>query len=489
MKLICLPPSILYFPAAGLQAIHSFLEVNGCASKVLYLNKKLEKECFFRNNPNEFVTLLPYIYLYNKYICNDTEKANSTKYIIKNKYADLFYLDQSLSDELFNDYIDELYRFLYGYFNDLLAEDNILIGFTSKFYQWIPASICAYIIKQINPETKLLIGGWTNKDAAKSILNVNSYFDYAIWGEGEIPVYKLYESLISGNSIDEVPRLIYRDKKVVRSAIAKSYQTYVDLNVSAYYALDDYLVDTDIKRCVVPLERSRGCNWNKCRFCYLSHGYKYRIKTNEKLINEIKYYINKYQIFKFVIVDNDFVGNDIDTFKLLLQELVKIKVQYPLFTIVMAEVITHNLDKEIIGLMKNSGILNSQIGLESISQSLLNKINKKQTVAENLFFIKESLNVGMSVRGANIITCIPDENDSDILESVDNIYYLRFFLWQADFELHVVNLTVSNYSNYLKCIVNEQQDKMYSSSSYAYALSESAYSKADRFSLFEFEKK
>jgi hypothetical protein len=40
---------------------------------------------------------------------------------------------------------------------------------------------------------------------------------------------------------------------------------------------------------------SRGCYWNKCTFCGLNEGErKYRLKSFDKAINEINYYLVKY---------------------------------------------------------------------------------------------------------------------------------------------------------------------------------------------------
>ena len=39
----------------------------------------------------------------------------------------------------------------------------------------------------------------------------------------------------------------------------------------------------------ISIEGSRGCHWNKCHFCYLNEGYKYREKKVSRIIEEIVY--------------------------------------------------------------------------------------------------------------------------------------------------------------------------------------------------------
>ena len=71
--------------------------------------------------------------------------------------------------------------------------------------------------------------------------------------------------------------------------------------------------------CVIPIERSRGCHWNRCKFCYLNRGYKYRLKSTEKLYEEIVYMIENYGVYEFEFLDNDFIGTDLQQFETLLK--------------------------------------------------------------------------------------------------------------------------------------------------------------------------
>lgn len=490
VQLICLPPTQLDLPISGLSTLKSYINKSNISCNVHYLNISINENCFFKSCNNDFMNLLPYIYLYNKIVLKDEYKSSQTKVYIESFYGKVFYKDKSLTDELFDEYIGQLIDHIDLKLDSIVAKSPLLIGFTSKFYQWIPACVCAYLIKLKNPNIRILIGGWSHKDAALSILKVAPYFDFAIWGEGEIPVVDLYNSIKYDKTKNNVARLIYRDEKPIVSTHLSDNGTFVDLNTSPIPNFEDYILEMQTHNNTsvfsLPVERSRGCNWNKCNFCYLSVGYNYRIKDNEKFIEQVTYLIEKYNIYLFQIMDNDFVGKDIEVFKDLLEKIKLLREKFPEFKIILAEIITKDLSKEIIEMMYESGIENVQIGLEAISQNILTKMNKYQSVAENIFFIREALLSGISVSGANIITETLDENNDDIIESINMLYFFRFFLNQEKLKFNESALAIANYSSYRKRIKNENREFEYYSNDIAELLPVNFISDIDRFSLFDY---
>jgi radical SAM superfamily enzyme YgiQ (UPF0313 family) len=427
---------------------------------------------------------MPYIYLYNQLVYNDDSKSEGIKQIFTSKYSLYFNIDRGLSSELFDEYISDLMDQITVFIEDTISQETSIVCFTSKFYQWIPASIFAYLIKKKYPHITTIIGGWTNKYAARSILSSNNIFDYSIWGEGEIPLYYLYQFLNQQQDIKDVPRIVYRnDYDEVCHTQLTGKSTYIDLNDVNYLKLYDH--SEIYKNSVIPLEKSRGCSWNKCKFCFLSEGYYNRVKTNEVFIDEIKYYINKYNIYKFMVVDNDFIGSDINLFIELLQSLAMLKKEHQDFAITMCEIITINLDKDILKLMLNAGIERVQIGIESLSVTLLDEMNKKQSLADNFFFIKNAVELNIYVAG-NIIVGIPSEDDSSVIENINSLYYLRFILSQKYFVLSSVNLSIGYNSYYYRQIKKQNNLDLYSRSDIVTHLSDKQTARVDKSSTFEF---
>lgn len=163
---------------------------------------------------------------------------------------------------------------------------------------------------------------------------------------------------------------------------------YVSLD-NLTFDIEDYMAQIGNlltkKQIIIPIESGRGCHWNRCHFCYLNNGYKFRRKSPEKVKTEMLLQISKYGVYNFEFLDNDIIGNDFQYFGDLLSLLVSIRESYALFSIKMAEIITKNMPWKMIKQMRIANFENVQIGYESPSEQLLSLISKKNTFASNLF--------------------------------------------------------------------------------------------------------
>lgn len=113
----------------------------------------------------------------------------------------------------------------------------------------------------------------------------------------------------------------------------------------------------------------------------------------------IRSLIKKYDVYSFGFLDNDIISNNSHRFSELLDILYDIKNNYPHFQIVLAEIITQGIDDDIIRKMALAGFVNVQIGYESPSNNLLKKIEKKNSFASNLLFIKFANKYNINVVG------------------------------------------------------------------------------------------
>ena len=218
----------------------------------------------------------------------------------------------------------------------------------------------------------VVIGGIAVAEIAKVFLENFKQFDFAFWGEDEIHYELLTRFLSNNNNLFEfnVGRVFYRENdKIMTSPDNKHF--FLDLSESKLFPdFSDYFEYRNLSKTVVSvdyllMEGSRGCHWNRCHFCYLNKGCKFRQKNIEKISEEIEKMISTYGIFNFKFIENDIVGKDMDRFHFLLDELIKIKSKYSDFTIIGAEIITHGLSYSTIKKMKEAGIVLIQIGFES----------------------------------------------------------------------------------------------------------------------------
>lgn len=360
-----------------------------------------------------------------------------------------FYKFHSIFDELIRQYIEEI----------VIPNDFTLIGFSSSFYQWVIATIIAPRIKKALPNLPIIIGGFgTRKEATAFLHNFNS-FDFASWGEGEQSLSLLCEYLSGNTSFSEVPNTLKHTTLIGNIPIKTTQYVNLDnirFNFSDYF---NQVKGLDIPDIVLPIEGGRGCHWRRCKFCFLNSGYRYRLKSSGTIINEIKYYIQEYNIKTFLFLDNDIIGGDINRFINILDGLIEIRSNYGDFSILSAEIITKGLTYEAIVKMSLVNFESVQIGYESPSANLLKKINKKNTFASNLFFIKWATQLGIRLSGANIIRNLPEETDADIMEGINNLKFLRFFLEENVFYHSHSDLAIAESSKYFTSLVNNKKIK------------------------------
>lgn len=491
----CMPPALVGIPSPGLTVIKTFLEQHGYKVDILYWNlifNSFQRDFFNFNklvSEVELLNILPF----NAYIAI--------------KMDDEVLIDKIISRILYEkpqyhikgrDFLKEKLRSYALQIDDifdneikLLDMDTYdLVGISFQFYQWIPGNILIDKIKELNNKLKVIIGGFGTKESAHSYLNNFKNFDFAIWGEGEYPILRLLDKAqLNSNNFEDVSNLVYREKGSL--VISNARCKYVDINNTYKNDFSDYFHQIeknkldDIIR--IPVETGRGCHWNKCHFCYLNTGYKFRNKAPQNIVNEIESYNSLYGINKFIFLDNDTIGNNVSSFKLFLNLLISFRDKHPGFEVFMAEIITKNIDYEVINGMKLANFRNLQIGYESPSNQLLKKIDKKNTFASNTLFIKWAFYLRIGISGLNIITNLLEETTEDINEGIDNLLFLRFYLKRNIIEHNHSTLSITASSRYFKS-KKKYNIGEWDISPYLNFLPENFVRKEDEFYIYDFLK-
>lgn len=489
---ISVPPSLVSIPSAAFSILKSHLSKHGVQSKIIYLNHYLEKDLDFFSEDviTNTESLLPFLGMISK---NDRVKSDYINTYYNCLFPDLFLTEKSYSEDILKDIEDKYYSIIDLAIEEIKENKSKIVGFSSKFHQWIPAIVIADKIKKALPDVLIMVGGWTNSKAALDFLSLNKNIDFCIWGEGEIPLQQIMENILQNIDhlpIHEIPRLIYRKNEEIIRNSGGTPSSYIDFdkinNVPDFTDYIDSINKLGLKNIILPVERGRGCNWNKCKFCYLAQGYKFRMKQTSTILREIESLIDSHNYLKFFFTDNDVVGEDLIEFNRFLDGLLLIKQKHNEFEIIMSEIITKGIDIDTIKKMSKAGFINVQVGLEAISESILHDINKKQNINENFFFIKNAIQNGINIKGANIIIETPNETDHMIMQSINNLHKYRFLLNHEKFSFNIIPLGVSNYSRYLKEIKDSKNDDTWNISEFHQIIPESYYKDIDRFSLMDY---
>lgn len=489
-----LPPASIEYPSAGLSILKSFLLKNGFETRIIYWNiLTYDLLNGFKRDPNQDSAfgLLPFLsLLIDEY--NDESFNNRIKAKLFSKTNSPEILEKIRSNIIFDEFKTNLFSTINREFEQINPDETLLVGFTSKYGQWIPASITASILKSRFKNIKTVIGGFSNKSEANSVIKGCSNFDFAIWGEGEYPLVDLCNQLLSGcEKFNNISRLIYKkDNELFFSQ--QNTGKYLNFEETLTPNYDDFFSfhkEFSPFKTFIPFETTRGCHWRKCGFCIETEGTKYRQKPTQQIIDEMEYLAKQYKINRFNFLDSDTVGRCLESFESFLDKLISLRINQDIsYEILHAEINPHKFNSEIIKKMVLAGFKSVQIGFEAVTDTLLEKMGKKNRFADNILFIKFALKYGLSITGANIIIGIVSEKEDDIYESIQNLHYLRFFLKKGIFELKKTFLEICKGSSFYKLLPNNELEKFDNNTIFR-LLPKNYINNDDRFDLFGFHNK
>ncbi|MDR3128751.1 MAG: radical SAM protein [Tannerellaceae bacterium] len=491
------PPAFKKIPSPSMSILKGYLNQQGYNSFVCYWNLILRDIIQSstglgdEQEANEFDIIVPFLPL----LLNNEENRETFDRLCayhQSKFPQYFNINkQGYYETALHDCSNQILNRINDITNQLYFEKNPdLVCVNISLLQLIPANIFSSLSKINHPDIPIIAGGISNKKEAIAVLDNFSCYDFAIWGEGENPLHQLCRSINREISLEKVPNLAYRiEGDIIANQRNKTFSR-LDIVKPDYTDYFRFINDNRINEIqpLIPVESSRGCHWNQCKFCFLTEGYRNRAKNNDAIINEIIHSIEAYNIFEFVFLDNDIIFNDKEKFDDLLNQFIKIKDKHEQFGIWNGEVVTKGLNASIIKKMTLAGFKSIQIGYEAITDSLLKKINKKNSFSSNLMFVKWASEYSLNLQGLNIITGLIGEDDGDIKTSIKNLHFLRFFLSKA-IKHEIIPLQIMRASRYYKELKDKNELDQWDSN-FLYSLFPHRYIKAEhKFDIMFFSKK
>ncbi len=241
------------------------------------------------------------------------------------------------------------------------------------------------LLKQNNPEIKILAGGIRDINTAEYILDKSIHIDYVFIGEAEISLPKLLHKLLQDKEIQTCQGVYsHSNRKILSNApiekqlsITPNYKQFTNINTEALF-----------------FESSRGCVY-KCIFCGL-HSTAYRRLTPDQTINRIAELVKNYNVKYINFADNFFPmkGQWISRFLELLSAK-KLKIHWS--CLIRAD----NIDINIIKKLKSAGCVGVFMGVESINMDTLIYINKSNSPEKYIQQLNENIKA-FSLNGINI---------------------------------------------------------------------------------------
>ncbi len=493
MKILlnCLPPADINSPSISLSILKKFMQNSGIETEIKYWNFLLSLMSDYADSEDTEIRLLPFLSILNDR--NNNTKGNKRIISLLQKLQPSFKINNpNYYSELLEEQKEKIHKIIQQEVKNIDFSKILLFGITAKYNQWIPGMILAEEIKKNAPEVKIIVGGFGSKDVAREAMKICSYFDFVTWGEGEYPLLELSEQLKKETpDFKIVPRLIYREaEELLQSSTNKS--NYLDFDNYIFPDYDDFINNypypEETENINIPINTIRSCHWRKCKFCDFNKGYKLRMRSPECIVKEIEHITNEYGITTFSFVDSDTFGN-LKHFEKLLDLIIKLKYANEEDYVFWAEIIPNTMfTARLMEKMAIAGLKNIFIGYDAISDSLLKKMDKRNSFSDNLFFVKHSLKNGITPI-VNVIKHVPGETEEDVQECINNLHFLRFFYNNSivSFSHIYVSLVLSSMTKYYSAMSNDERKK-YDCDDITYLLPDYFSNTENRFHLFRYEK-
>lgn len=412
----------------------SFLD--NCKSRIL--NKELKSEI-----KEKYLMLFEFL-ITNMPIVKDTFNnidtfINLQKYIFTKTYIDEFYnfisvaysplclgrtiLDfgktitiENLNKLLDNDAINPYIQFYKDILKNYEVENLKFIAISlSGISQIVPTITLCKIIKQINKNVHITIGGNTFSkvfDKINVLKDLFVYFDSILVFEGETPLLKLIKALDNNLSFEDIPNLIYKDGDNIKiNNVFKSNLNLNNMPVPDFTDFDFKLYSSP--KVILPYYTSRSCYWGKCAFCDHDFGYdgNYRVKSVDKVIDDIKVLINKYNAEYIHFIDEALPSRFIDQ---ICERIIDENINVKWFTCVKAE---KNFTLDLCAKMHRAGCTFVSLGVESCSSKILNDMCKGITIEDIEITLTNFKSVGIWAHSF-MINNFPTETYKDKLDTL-----------------------------------------------------------------------
>jgi magnesium-protoporphyrin IX monomethyl ester (oxidative) cyclase len=277
----------------------------------------------------------------------------------------------------------------------------------------------AELVKKINKNTPVVMGGSHVSINPKEILN-NHNVDYAVYGEGEITLLNLIDSLEKKISPKKITGIALRiGKKIIINPPTPFIKDLNQIPFPARDLLPMNLYDTpspfQMRHPAAQMVTSRGCP-NNCVYCSIHSvwGHRWRSRNPENVIAEIEHLVNQYGI-KEISFQDDSLSVDSHRLEKICDEIIKKKINIKWTT---PNGIAHwTLTKKLLKKMKKAGCYRITFGIESGNETMRRWIGKPYKLSQAKELINYANKIGMWTLITNIIG-FPYESKKDIDDTI-----------------------------------------------------------------------
>jgi radical SAM superfamily enzyme YgiQ (UPF0313 family) len=291
------------------------------------------------------------------------------------------------------------------------------IGISSQFTPYCTEALTvASLVKSINQELPVIIGGAHVSAAPQDVL-MHPCVDYIVRGEADHTLPLLLQQIRQDKPPDAIEGIGYKRNGTVHINPRRSFINELDSLPFPARHLLNFTRYTIKGKSYTVLITSRGCP-QKCTYCSVSRvmGEKFRVRSPEKVLQEVKHCKEKYGISLFDIEDDNFTLDQkraLQILNLLIEEFG----EYELQLYAMNGLSIFSLNKELIESMKRAGFHHLDLSLGSISPRASIQMNRPHNPQQATTVLKQAAEYNLPAT-TYIIFGIPGHTLEDMVQSL-----------------------------------------------------------------------
>lgn len=293
-----------------------------------------------------------------------------------------------------------------------------IVGILAMTYTLIDAVLVAKAVRSVCPKSFIVFGGPHPTIFPEETIKIPEV-DFVIPGEGEYPFAELIKTIRDKSDYNNLNGVLTKVNPKFSAAL-KYIENLDDLLFPARHLINNtkYKSPLAVNNILTTIMSSRGCP-ARCTYCDRPQmGKKFRMRSAEKVVEELCHCFNTYGIKEFIFYDDTFTINKqrvIDICNLIIMKNLKISWD------IRARIDT--VTPQMLNLLKKAGCNRIHYGVESGSQKIQKILKKNLDINKIKEIFKITKKAGIEVLGYFMIGC-PDENKKDLYDTFDLIKIL-----------------------------------------------------------------
>ena len=307
---------------------------------------------------------------------------------------------------------------------DIIREfEPDIVGVNSLFSRQEKNARQIYAIAKKVDQNIITIAGGAHPTALPKLVLSDENVDFVVLGEGEETIVDLIKIIEGKRDVSTLDGVGYKKNGQVKIIPKTKFIEDLDklpfparhlLNMEKYFGLKASH-GTRLRQRFSPIVTSRGCP-AKCTFCSAKKvwGGKFRSRSPENVIAEIKLIIDKYQIQEIMFEDDNVTFDAkraAKIFDLMTEEKLDVVWDTP------NGIAAWTLTEELIDKIKESGCCRLNFPIETGNQYVMDKIIKKPLKLEKIKpLVNYARRIGLDV-GLFLVIGMPGETEDQIWDS------------------------------------------------------------------------